>query len=80
MLPMLPLATGPSSVQIALVGAGVVAYLAYVVLILAPAWSSYGRLWERVAAGFLSLYILAAVIGVGAGLGLAVVYFYDQYS
>jgi hypothetical protein len=48
----------------------------YVGLILAPAWSSYSRLWERVAAGVLSLYVLAVLVGVGVVVGLAVVYFW----
>lgn len=73
------LAASPSPTQIALVAAGIVAYIAYVVFILAPAWSSYGRLWERVAAGFMSLYVLAAVIGVGAALGVLVVLSYDRF-
>ena len=46
----------------------------YVGLILAPAWSSYSRLWERVAAGVLSLYVLAVLVGIGVAGGLAVVY------
>ncbi len=73
-------AASPTPTQIALVAAGVVAYLAYVVFILAPAWGSYGRLWERMAAGFLSLYILAAVIGAGALVGVLVVLSYDRWA
>jgi hypothetical protein len=48
----------------------------YVGLILTPAWSSYSRLWERVAAGVLSLYVLAVLVGAGVVVGLAVVYFW----
>jgi O-antigen ligase len=69
-----------SSTTLVLVGAGVVGMVAYFALVLAPAWSSYGRLWERVAAGFLSLYILATFVGVGLGIGFAVVWFYDRYA
>lgn len=54
---------------------GLVAFVAFVA---APAWSSYSRLWERLAATFLSLYVLAALCGIGALVGLAVVYFYDR--
>lgn len=72
-------AASPSPTQIVLVAAGVVAYLSYVVFILAPSWSSYGRLWERVAAAFLSLYILAAVIGGGVLIGVLVVLSYDRW-
>jgi hypothetical protein len=41
-------------------------------LVLIPAVQSYSRLWERVAAAFLSLYVLAAFIGLGILAGLAV--------
>ena len=52
----------------------------YAMFILAPAWASYGRVWERIAASFLTLFILAAMIGLGTALGGAIVWFYDQYS
>ena len=58
-------------------GAVIVGYVAF---IFAPAWASYGRLWEKVAAGFLTLFILAALIGVGVGLGLVVVLTYDSWA
>lgn len=53
------------------VGAGVVV-LAFVVLIVYPAWNSYGRMWERFSALFLTLYVLVAMLGVGALIGLGV--------
>ena len=52
----------------------------YVFLILMPAWRCYGRLWEKAAATFLTLFILATLLGVGAAVGLAVVWSYDQYA
>jgi hypothetical protein len=52
----------------------------YAFLILAPAWHCYGRLWEKLAAGFLTLFMLATLLGVGAAIGLAVVWTYDQYA
>jgi hypothetical protein len=52
----------------------------YIVFILVPAWESYGRLWERLAAGFLSLFILATLLGIGASIGLAIVWSYDRYA
>jgi hypothetical protein len=57
-----------------IVGAG---YLAFIV---APAVAAYGRLWERIAAGFLTLYILATLLGIGGAIGLAIVWSYDQYA
>jgi hypothetical protein len=67
-----------SSTQVALGGAGIIAFVAYCIFIFMPAWGSYGRLWEKVAAGFLSLFILAALVGVGVGLGVAGLYIYLQ--
>ena len=45
-------------------------------LILVPAWSSYSRVWERLAATVLSLYVLAVLVGVGVVGALAAVYFW----
>lgn len=61
------------AVAAGIVGAG---YLAF---ILVPAVSAYGRLWERMAAGFLTLYILGTLLGIGAAIGLVVVWSYDRY-
>ena len=57
-------------------GAGVVSLALFAGLILVPAWSSYSRLWERLAATVLSLYVLAVLIGVGVAGALAAVYFW----
>ncbi|HEX8076152.1 MAG TPA: hypothetical protein VF545_14355 [Thermoleophilaceae bacterium] len=62
--------------QISLGLAAAVTLIGYAVFILAPAWDSYGRLWERVAAGFLSLFILASLVGIGIGIGVGVLYVY----
>jgi hypothetical protein len=73
----------PRDISWAEVGFGLAAAAAivgYVAFILGPSWSSYGRLWEKFAAGFLSLFILAALLGVGVGVGFAVVYSYDTWA
>jgi hypothetical protein len=62
--------------ELAIGGAGVFGLALYAGLILVPAWTSYTRLWERVAAGILSLYVLALLVGIGAGAALAVVYYW----
>jgi len=55
-------------------GAGVLSVALYAGLILIPAWTSYTRLWERVAATVLSLYVLSVLVGVGVVGALAAVY------
>jgi len=56
--------------------AGVFSLALFAGLILVPAWSSYSRLWERVAATVLSLYVLAVLIGIGVAGALVAVYFW----
>jgi hypothetical protein len=56
--------------------AGVFSLALFAGLILVPAWSSYTRAWERVAASILSLYVLAVLVGAGVLAGLAVVYYW----
>jgi hypothetical protein len=56
--------------------AGTFGLALYAGLILVPAWTSYSRLWERLAATVLSLYVLAVLVGVGVAGALAVVYFW----
>lgn len=62
--------------ELAGAGAGVAALALYAGLILRPAWTSYTRLWERVAAAVLSLYVLALLVGIGVAGALAAVYFW----
>lgn len=58
------------------IGAGLAGYVAF---ILVPAVSSYGRVWERVAAGFLSLFILVTLISIGLLVGLGAIYLYGLF-
>lgn len=69
-----------SNTEIAIVLAGAVVAACYVALIVIPAWRCYGRLWEKVAASFLTLFILATLLGIGTAIGLAVVWTYDTYA
>ena len=59
---------------------GVFGLAAYAAFILVPAWNSYSRLWERAAAAFLSLYVLAAFVALGVGGGATVVWFWDRIA
>lgn len=69
-----------SLTQIAIGVAALVALIGYLAFVLRPAWASYGRLWEKVAASFLSLYILVTLVGVGVGIGAAVFLIYVEYA
>ena len=60
--------------------AGLVSLVAFVTLILVPAISSYGRIWEKAAAGFLSIFVLVALVLTGVVIGLAVVYYYNDIA
>jgi hypothetical protein len=63
-----------STETIAIGAAAAACAMAWAVFILAPAWTSYGRLWERMAASFLTLFILATLLGIGVVVGLAIVW------
>ena len=39
---------------------------------------AYSRIWERLAAAFLTLYVLAAFLGLGLAGGAAIVWFWDR--
>jgi hypothetical protein len=69
-----------TTTEIALALAAGIVGAGYIAFILVPAWESYGRAWERVAAGFLTAYTLATMLGAGAAIGFAIVWFYDRYA
>jgi hypothetical protein len=69
-----------TTTEIAIAAAAAVAFACYVTLILLPAWRCYGRLWERLAASVMTLFILATMLGIGVAIGLAVVWTYDTYA
>ena len=58
-----------------LVGAGlsVIGLAAFCALVVVPAITAYRRPFERVAVVVLSLYVLAALVGVGVLLGALIV-------
>ena len=64
-----------SSTQTMLFVGGAVVLAGYVVFILAPAWVAYGRFWERLAASFLTLFVLATLLAIGVVAGLAFIWF-----
>ena len=58
--------------------AALISLVAFVGLILVPALSAYGRLWEKAAAGVLSMVVLAALVVTGVIIGLMIVYYYPD--
>ena len=64
--------------QISVAAGAFVVLVAYVVFIVVPAWGSYGRWWERFAASFMTLFILVTLVGVGAGIGAVLIYYWDR--
>jgi hypothetical protein len=69
-----------SNTEIVIVLASALVLACYVALILIPATRCYGRVWEKFAAGVLTLYVLGTLLGIGAAIGLAVVWTYDTYA
>lgn len=60
--------------------AAAISLVAYVALILVPAVGSYGRIWEKAAAGVLTLFVLVALVVIGVAVGVAVVYYYNDIA
>jgi hypothetical protein len=60
--------------DIVAVGCGAISLIAFCTLVLVPALSSYRRPLHRVGAALLSLYVLAAFVGIGV-LGGALIIF-----
>ena len=58
--------------------AAAICLVVFVTLILTPAVSSYGRVWEKAAAGVMAIFVLAALVLCGVVVGLVVVYYYTD--
>ena len=59
---------------------GALALVAFVWFIAWPACQAYSKSWERAAAAFLSLYVLAALVLIGVAGGAAIAYYWDQIA
>jgi hypothetical protein len=60
--------------------AGLASVTAFIGLILVPGLGAYGRGWEKMVAGVLSLFVLAALVLAGLALGVFVFYHWDEIS
>lgn len=59
---------------------GAVGIAAFVGLILVPAVGSHQRTWQRLVATVLSLYVLAAMVGLGLLGAAGVVWVWGRYG
>jgi hypothetical protein len=58
--------------------AALISLAAWLFLIVVPAWRSYWRTRERILALVMSVYVLAAFVGMGACAGAVFLYYYDR--
>lgn len=62
------------------VAAALISLAAYLFLILIPTMRAYGKWPEKVAAGFLTLFILGTLVTIGVVGGMAWVFFSNDVS
>jgi hypothetical protein len=58
--------------------AALVSLVAWLVLVVIPAWKSYWRMRDRIVATVLSVYILAAFVLAGTGVGLVALWYFSD--
>jgi len=58
--------------------AGAISVIAWLTLVVVPAWKSYWRLRDRLLATVLSLYVLAAFLLASAGIGAAALWHFSD--
>ncbi len=58
--------------------AAAVSLIAWLSLVVVPAWRSYWRVRDRLIATVLSVYILAAFLLAGAGVGAAALWYFSD--
>jgi hypothetical protein len=63
---------------VALGSAAGLSLIAWVALVLVPAWTSFSRVWERLVATVLSVYVLAAFVLAGVMLGGGFLWYFDE--
>ena len=58
--------------------AAAISLIAWLWLVVVPAWKSYWRVRDRLVATLLSVYVLAAFVLAGALAGGLVLWYYDR--
>jgi hypothetical protein len=71
---------GVSTNALFFAAATLVSLAAFIGLILIPSLNAYGRWPEKLAAGFLSLFIFGTLVTIGIVGGLAYVFFSNDIS
>jgi hypothetical protein len=55
-----------------------ISLIVWLTLVVVPAWKSYWRVRDRLLATLLSVYVLAAFVLAGAGVGAAVLWYFSD--
>jgi hypothetical protein len=55
-----------------------ISLIAWLLLVVVPAWKSYWRVRDRLVATVLSVYVLAAFVLAGAGVGAGVLWYFSD--
>ena len=55
-----------------------ISLIAWLALVVVPAWKSYWRVRDRLVATLLSVYVLGAFVLAGAGVGAAVLWYFSD--
>jgi hypothetical protein len=63
---------------VALGSAAGLSLILWVAFVLVPAWTSFSRIWERLVATVLSIYVLAAFVLGGVMLGGGFLWYFDE--
>lgn len=66
--------------QIVVAAAVVVGVGSFLHLVVIPSVSARERVWERLVATILSVYVLAVLVGIGVAAGVAVIWAWPQIT
>jgi DNA-binding transcriptional LysR family regulator len=70
--------TNDEKTYIIIGAAALISLVAWLLLVVIPAWKSYWRIRDRIVATVLSVYILAAFVLAGTGVGLVALWYFSD--
>ncbi len=70
--------TNDEKTYIIIGAAALISLVAWLLLVVIPAWKSYWRMRDRIVATVLSVYILAAFVLAGTGVGLVALWYFSD--